>query len=175
MPLAAVLIKFLYLGPQKNTQCRQCMPIYSLCNIDGYHHVYLNIQVTNHHIGKTNCLFLGATIWIIHYVSYNNKISIYSVCYPLPGEAWYYCDWFWPRGFAIQFLVTQQHEMLRSTMRDLVIEFKWQLQLSYFYIFGGHKYFLRATDTPFFGLLVTSPLGFKARVSSLICAWQRDT
>ena len=30
-----------------------------------------------------------------------------------------------------------------------------------------------ATDTPVFGLLVMSPLGFKARVGSLICTWQR--
>ena len=40
-------------------------------------------------------------------------------------------------------------------------------------IFGGHKSFLWGRWYPCFGLLVTSPLGFKARVGSLIHTWQR--
>ena len=36
-------------------------------------------------------------------------------------------------------------------------------------IFGGHKSFLWGHCYPCFGLLVTSPLGLKARVGSLIC------
>ena len=35
--------------------------------------------------------------------------------------------------------------------------------------------FCGATDTPCFGLLVMSPLVFKARVGYLICTWQRCT
>ena len=35
-------------------------------------------------------------------------------------------------------------------------------------IFGGHKFFCGATDTPVFGLLDMSLQGFKARVGSLI-------
>ena len=38
---------------------------------------------------------------------------------------------------------------------------------------GGHKSFLWGHWYPCFGLLVMSPLGFKARVDSLICTWQR--
>ena len=44
-----------------------------------------------------------------------------------------------------------------------------------FTIFGGHKFFLWGYWYPCFGLLVMSPLGFKARVGSLIRAWQRHT
>ena len=40
---------------------------------------------------------------------------------------------------------------------------------SFFKIFSGHISFYGATDC--FGLLVTSPLGFKARVDMLICTW----
>ena len=39
--------------------------------------------------------------------------------------------------------------------------------------FGGHESFLWGNGYPCCGLLVTSPLGFKARVGSLICTWQR--
>ena len=35
--------------------------------------------------------------------------------------------------------------------------------------------FCGATDTPVFGLLMMSPLGFKAKVGSLICTWWRHT
>ena len=40
----------------------------------------------------------------------------------------------------------------------------------FFLIFGGHKSFLWGHSYSSFGLLVTSPLGFKVRVGSLICA-----
>ena len=40
---------------------------------------------------------------------------------------------------------------------------------------GGHKSFLWGHWYPCFELLVTSPLCFKARVSSLICIWLRHT
>ena len=43
----------------------------------------------------------------------------------------------------------------------------------FFFNFGGHESFLWGHWYPCFGLLVTSPLGFKVRVSSLICPWQR--
>ena len=45
--------------------------------------------------------------------------------------------------------------------------------LFFFKIFGGHEYFLWGHWYPCFGLLVMSPLGFKARVGSLIWAWWR--
>ena len=41
--------------------------------------------------------------------------------------------------------------------------------------FGGHESFLWGHWYPYFGLLVTFSLGFKARVGSLIRAWQRHT
>ena len=40
--------------------------------------------------------------------------------------------------------------------------------------FGGHKSFLLGHWYPCFGLLLTSPPGFKARVSSLIHTWLRS-
>ena len=40
-------------------------------------------------------------------------------------------------------------------------------------VFGGHNFFLCGHWYPCFGLLVTSPPGFKASVGSLIHAWQR--
>ena len=40
-------------------------------------------------------------------------------------------------------------------------------------IFGGHKSFLWGYWYPYFGLLVTSPLGVKARVGTLIRTWRR--
>ena len=43
----------------------------------------------------------------------------------------------------------------------------------FFKIFGGHRSFLWGHWYPCFWLLVTSPLGFKARVGSLIHTWQR--
>ena len=45
----------------------------------------------------------------------------------------------------------------------------------FFAITGGHKSFLWDHWYPCFGLLVISPLGFKARVDSLICTWRRRT
>ena len=42
----------------------------------------------------------------------------------------------------------------------------------FFKFFFGHMSFYGATDTQF-GLLVTSPLGFKARMDSLIHSWWR--
>ena len=44
-----------------------------------------------------------------------------------------------------------------------------------FLIFGGHKSFLWGKWYSCFGLQVMSPLGFKARVGSLICIWERCT
>ena len=41
---------------------------------------------------------------------------------------------------------------------------------TYFYIFDGQLSFCGATGTPCFGFLVTSPLGFKARVGSALFA-----
>ena len=41
--------------------------------------------------------------------------------------------------------------------------------------FGGHKSFLWGHWYPYFWLLVTFALGFKARVGSLIRAWRRRT
>ena len=38
----------------------------------------------------------------------------------------------------------------------------------FFYIFGGHECFLLGHWYPYFGLLVTSPLGFTARVGSAL-------
>ena len=52
------------------------------------------------------------------------------------------------------------------------IEFWW---VSFFLVFGGHKSFLWDHGYPSFGLLVMPPLGFKARVGSLSCTWQRRT
>ena len=43
------------------------------------------------------------------------------------------------------------------------------------FFLGGNKSFLWGHWCPCFGLLVTSPCGFKARVDSLICTWQRLT
>ena len=40
-------------------------------------------------------------------------------------------------------------------------------------MFGGHKAFLWSHWYPWFGLLLTSPWGFKARGGSLILTWQR--
>ena len=40
-----------------------------------------------------------------------------------------------------------------------------------FFIFAGQKSFLWGYWYPCFGLLVMSPLGFKATVGSLICTW----
>ena len=45
----------------------------------------------------------------------------------------------------------------------------------FFHIFGGHKSFLWGHWYPCFGLLVKSPLVFKARVGSLIHTWWRQT
>ena len=45
----------------------------------------------------------------------------------------------------------------------------------FFTIFGGHKSFLCDYSCPFFWLLVMSPLGFKARVGSIIHPWWRCT
>ena len=45
----------------------------------------------------------------------------------------------------------------------------------FFLFFGGYKSFLWGHWYSCFGLLVTSPLGFKARVGILILAWQRHT
>ena len=42
-----------------------------------------------------------------------------------------------------------------------------------FKIFGGQFFFLRGHWYSFFGLLVMSPLDFKARVGSLVCSWWR--
>ena len=53
----------------------------------------------------------------------------------------------------------------------------WMLSKNIFKkYFWWTRHFCVTIDTPnldFFGLLVTSPLGFKATVGSLICAWQR--
>ena len=48
-------------------------------------------------------------------------------------------------------------------------------QIFFSKIFGGHESFLWGHWYPCFGLLVMSPLGFKARVGSLICTWWRCT
>ena len=48
----------------------------------------------------------------------------------------------------------------------------WKPVRIFFLIFGGHQSFLWGHC---FGRLVTSPLGFKARVGNLISAWQRCT
>ena len=45
--------------------------------------------------------------------------------------------------------------------------------VSFLYIFGGHQFFLWGHWYPRFGLLVTSPLSFKARVGSLNSTWWR--
>ena len=46
---------------------------------------------------------------------------------------------------------------------------------SLFIIFGGHKSFLWGYCYPCSGLLVKSPLGFKASVGSLVHIWQKHT
>ena len=48
----------------------------------------------------------------------------------------------------------------------IVFSFATQ-QILFLKIFGGHKSFLWGHWNPYFGLLVMSPLGFKARVSAL--------
>ena len=53
---------------------------------------------------------------------------------------------------------------------------QWKVKfflLLFFKIFGGHKFFLWGHWHPCFELLVTSALGFKARVDSLIRIWRR--
>ena len=54
---------------------------------------------------------------------------------------------------------------------------RWGFHLYVFFKkkIGGHESFLWGHWYPCFGLLVTSPLGFKARVGSLIRTWWRHT
>ena len=88
------------------------------------------------------------------------------------GKSWI-CHWLCIMSFIIL-------EFCRSrkvgTPRELpLIVYYVFIMLEFFnLIFGGHESFLWDHWYPCFGLLVMSPLGFKARVSSLICAWQRD-
>ena len=63
----------------------------------------------------------------------------------------------------------QQEEMERQRLEQLRRRSRGAPVRAFFLNFGGHKYFYGAPDTPYFGLLVTSPLGFNARVGSLIC------
>ena len=46
--------------------------------------------------------------------------------------------------------------------------FTWDLSYFFLKVFGGHESFLWGHWYPCFGLLVTSPLGFKARVGSAL-------
>ena len=52
-------------------------------------------------------------------------------------------------------------------------DYKQRHPHGYLEFFGGHNSFFVGPLTPVLRLLVTFPLGFKARVGSLICAWQR--
>ena len=62
-----------------------------------------------------------------------------------------------------------------STERPICVkDHTWSPMFNVFFsIFGGHMSFLWGHWYPCFGLLVTSPLGSKARVGRLICTWQR--
>ena len=52
---------------------------------------------------------------------------------------------------------------------------EYRVLLFFFKIFGGHKSFLWGHWYHCLRLLVTSPLGFKARVAASFLAWQRHT
>ena len=54
-------------------------------------------------------------------------------------------------------------------MRPTLVHYKY----IFFTFFGEHESFCGATDTPCFGLLVTSPLVFKARMGSALFALGR--
>ena len=81
----------------------------------------------------------------------------------------------WPKLKRV-FHVLSLYPMTSSLISDVgqfwrVLDEFLLADIIFLLIFGGHK----STDNPCFGLLVTSPLGFKARVGNLIYAWQRHT
>ena len=54
-----------------------------------------------------------------------------------------------------------------------IVLHSYRLHLVFFKMFVGHKSFVWDHWYPCFGLVVMSPIGFKARVGSLIFAWER--
>ena len=59
--------------------------------------------------------------------------------------------------------------------RVISITIWFQSELILFKIFGGRGSFLWGRWYPCFGLMVTSPLGFKSKLGSLIRTWHRRT
>ena len=81
---------------------------------------------------------------------------------------------YWWLDFWVILLSSFEKVVLRGQIFDLV----WGNAEDVFFLnkfFGGHDSFLWGHWYPCSGLLVTSHLGFKARVGSLICTWWRGT
>ena len=65
-------------------------------------------------------------------------------------------------------LMTLRSCFIHGQIPDGFLIFTWSKQFFSFQIFGGHGSFLLGHWYPCFGLLVTSPLGFKVRVGSAL-------
>ena len=84
------------------------------------------------------------------------------------------------RFFRVGHVLTRFCHFIKNSSTFFKIEFLITAQQRswgkvFFLIFGGHKSFLWGHWYPCFGLLVTSPLDFKARVGNLICTKLRHT
>ena len=82
-----------------------------------------------------------------------------------------HCPWYGHNAFGTS-LLSSGYPAIIMSVRVLSNGSSWIaiFFLFFFKIFGGHESFLWGHWYPYFGLLVMSPLGFKARVGSLIRA-----
>ena len=125
-------------------------------------------------ISEYHCLFFFVNFWRTSVIFVGLLIPLFWTS----GDIW---PGFQSQGGCLICMFPRLHPMDSSDsplVQHLLTSWRPALQLNlllflFLKIFGGHKSFLCDHWYPWFGLLVTTPLGFKARVGSLIQTWWR--